>query len=82
MLARLTATRRLPQLARVRFASDIRSQGSVAKSPQFSKKEKAHEDQYVREHEQAQLQKLRTEIQKKKAEIDALEKEHNELEKK
>lgn len=35
MLARLTAARRLPQLVRVRFASDIRSEGSVAQSREF-----------------------------------------------
>ncbi|KAF5347298.1 hypothetical protein D9756_009891 [Leucocoprinus leucothites] len=69
MLARLTATRRLPQILSVRYSSGIRDQGSVAHSKEFSKKEKAHEDQFVRQHEQEQIRKLREKINKKQAEL-------------
>ncbi|KAI0033507.1 hypothetical protein K488DRAFT_84866 [Vararia minispora EC-137] len=50
-----------------------RTEGSVAESKGFSKKEKAVEDQYARKHEQEQLAKLRKEIEKKKAELASLE---------
>ncbi|KAJ3565671.1 hypothetical protein NP233_g7486 [Leucocoprinus birnbaumii] len=69
MLARLTAARRLPQILGVRYSSGVRDSGSVAQSREFSKKEKAHEDQFIRQHEQDQLRKLREEIAKKKAEV-------------
>jgi len=73
MLARITvnSARRLPRVAPV--ATRFYSENA------FNKKEKAHEDQYAREHEKAALQKLRAEIAKKKAELDALEKEHAEI---
>ncbi|EKM76200.1 INH1, subunit of the mitochondrial F1F0 ATP synthase, partial [Agaricus bisporus var. burnettii JB137-S8] len=58
MLARLTAARRLPRVLGVRFAN-TRAEGSVAQSREFSKKEKAHEDQFIREHERQQIKKLR-----------------------
>ncbi|KAI0632719.1 hypothetical protein C8Q77DRAFT_1158194 [Trametes polyzona] len=45
----------------------------------FNKKEKAHEDQYARQHEKEQLEKLRKQIAQKKAELDQLQKEHDEL---
>ncbi|KAF4588636.1 hypothetical protein EYR40_010189 [Pleurotus pulmonarius] len=78
MLARL-AVRRVPRVtvASVRFSSSLK-EGSVAQSREFSKKEKAHEDQYIRQHEQQLLQKLRDSIEAKKAELAALEKEHQE----
>ncbi|KAF7760028.1 hypothetical protein Agabi119p4_11723 [Agaricus bisporus var. burnettii] len=78
MLARLTAARRLPRVLGVRFAN-TRAEGSVAQSREFSKKEKAHEDQFIREHERQQIKKLQEQINAKKAEVNALEKEHAEL---
>ncbi|TFK68001.1 hypothetical protein BDN72DRAFT_898506 [Pluteus cervinus] len=83
MLARIAA-RRVPRLATavpMRFKSSG-VEGSVAQSREFGKKEKAHEDQYVHQHEVAQLKKLREQIEKKKTELDALEKEQADLEKK
>ncbi|KAI5119280.1 hypothetical protein M0805_008060 [Coniferiporia weirii] len=79
MLAtRITSIRRAPVfVARLaRPYSD--GEGSVARSKEFSKKEKAHEDQFVKQHEQAQLKKLRAEINAKKAELEALEKKQSE----
>ncbi|CCL99808.1 uncharacterized protein FIBRA_01832 [Fibroporia radiculosa] len=70
MLARIatTSVRRLPRAApaSVRLYSE----------DSFNKKEKAHEDQYARQHEAAQLKKIRKEIEKKKAELAELEKQH------
>ncbi|KAF5326095.1 hypothetical protein D9611_000855 [Ephemerocybe angulata] len=51
-----------------------RAEGSVAQSKGFSKKEKAHEDQYIHQHEQDQIRKLRDEVAKKQAELEKLEK--------
>ncbi|KAI0728805.1 hypothetical protein C8Q72DRAFT_884889 [Fomitopsis betulina] len=48
----------------------------------FNKKEKAHEDQYVRQRETAELKKLKAQLEQKKAELAQLEKEHEELAKK
>lgn len=75
MLVRLTTVRRLPQTLGVRLFSSIRPEGSVAQSKEFSKKERAHEDQFIRQHEQEQLRKLKADIDKKKAELSSLEKE-------
>ncbi|RPD52595.1 hypothetical protein L226DRAFT_532856 [Lentinus tigrinus ALCF2SS1-7] len=47
----------------------------------FNKKEKAHEDQYARQHEKEQIEKLRKQIAQKKAELEQLQKEHDELHK-
>ncbi|KIP06782.1 hypothetical protein PHLGIDRAFT_128106 [Phlebiopsis gigantea 11061_1 CR5-6] len=70
MLTRIASVsaRRIPRVSAVstRFYSEN----------QFNKKEKAHEDQYARQHEQEQLKKLRDEIEKKKAELAELEKQH------
>ncbi|OBZ74930.1 Aflatoxin B1 aldehyde reductase member 3 [Grifola frondosa] len=44
----------------------------------FNKKEKAHEDQYARQHEKEQLEKLKAQIEKKKAELAELQKQHDE----
>ncbi|TBU41233.1 hypothetical protein BD309DRAFT_1082217 [Dichomitus squalens] len=79
MLARMTARSavRAPRVAAtpiaVRFYSDQNS---------FNKKEKAHEDQYARKHEQEQLEKLRKQIADKQAELEKLQKEHDEINKK
>ncbi|EPS99224.1 hypothetical protein FOMPIDRAFT_1024282, partial [Fomitopsis schrenkii] len=48
----------------------------------FNKKEKAHEDLYVRNREKEELQKLKAALEQKKAELAQLEKEHEELAKK
>ncbi|KAI0070872.1 hypothetical protein K474DRAFT_1712934 [Panus rudis PR-1116 ss-1] len=75
MLARIAATsaRRLPRVAPIA----TRSYSENA----FNKKEKAHEDQYARERERAELEKLREQLDKKKAELAELEKKKAELEK-
>ncbi|KAH8093057.1 hypothetical protein BXZ70DRAFT_1010544 [Cristinia sonorae] len=74
MLARIVpaSARRLPRAvpAATRFYSENA----------FDKKEKAHEDQYARTHERAQLEKIKAEIEKKKAELAKLESEHAEHE--
>ncbi|EGN94689.1 hypothetical protein SERLA73DRAFT_143542, partial [Serpula lacrymans var. lacrymans S7.3] len=70
MFTTLTAARRLPTLAGAsrRFASSVK-EGSVAQSQGFSKKEKAHEDEYARRHEAELLSKLKKEIEAKKQEL-------------
>ncbi|KAI0798170.1 hypothetical protein C8Q75DRAFT_740821 [Abortiporus biennis] len=72
MLARISANsaRRLPRVAPVarRFYAE----------EAFHKKEKAHEDQYVREHEKAQIEKLKKAIEQKKQELADLERQHAE----
>ncbi|TFK37586.1 hypothetical protein BDQ12DRAFT_724039 [Crucibulum laeve] len=83
MLAtRISVARRLPSLFAARGYSTGRSEGSVAQSQGFNKKEKAHEDQYVRQHEQQLIQKMKADIAKKQAELEDLQKQHSELEKK
>ncbi|KAF9006990.1 hypothetical protein BDQ17DRAFT_1423080 [Cyathus striatus] len=78
MLARIAA-RRLPQAFSVRSYSTGRVEGSVAESKGFNKKEKAHEDQYVRQHEQELLKKLRDQIDSKQKELESLQQQHEEL---
>jgi len=58
--------------------SNVYSEGSVARSKGFNKKEKAHEDEYTRRHEREQLEKLRKEIQAKQQELAKLEEKHDE----
>jgi len=72
MLSRITAAsaRRIPR------ASLVATRGYSEN--QFNKKEKAHEDQYARQHEQEQIKKLKDQIEKKKAELADLEKQHAE----
>ncbi|KAF8153985.1 hypothetical protein B0H34DRAFT_719918 [Crassisporium funariophilum] len=79
MLSRILAARRLPRTFAVRAYSDSRSEGSVAQSKAFNKKEKAHEDQYIHQHELEQLKKLKAQ---KQAEVDALTKKESEVEEK
>jgi len=83
MLARVSAVRRVPQLVVIarRNASSVK-EGSVAQSRGFSEKEKAHENQYVKQHEQQLLKKLKEKIDAKKAELERLEKEAEEVAKK
>ncbi|KAI0826487.1 hypothetical protein BC628DRAFT_1419005 [Trametes gibbosa] len=45
----------------------------------FNKKEKAHEDQYARQHEKEQIEKLRKQIAQKQSELEQLQKQHDEL---
>jgi len=83
MLSRIAAARRVPRIVgmSVRNTSSQR-EGSVAQSQGFNKKEKAHEDQYIRAQEQASLKKLKDQIEAKKAELAKLEEEHHEVSKK
>lgn len=81
MLARFSAVRAVPRLVvvPVRYTTSG-SEGSVAQSKGFSKKEKAHEDEYVHRHEMQLLAKMKAEIERKKVELEALEKKQAELE--
>ncbi|KAI8992797.1 hypothetical protein BD414DRAFT_535377 [Trametes punicea] len=75
MLARI-ATRsaiRAPRVAMTPIAARFYAENA------FNKKEKAHEDQYARQHEKEQIEKLRKQIAQKQAELDQLQKQHNEL---
>ncbi|OJT08745.1 hypothetical protein TRAPUB_355 [Trametes pubescens] len=76
MLATLAVRRsvaRAPRAAAVPAAARFYSDNA------FNKKEKAHEDQYARQHEKEQIEKLKKAIAQKKAELDQLQKEHDEL---
>jgi len=75
------ALRQLSLAARVSARSYTSSarEGSVAASREFGKKEKAHEDQYIKKEERRKLEKLRAEMEKKKAELAELQKEHDEI---
>ncbi|CAE6450248.1 unnamed protein product [Rhizoctonia solani] len=61
-----------PRATAVRFYSE----------DQFGRKEKAHEDQYVRKHQEEQIKKLKEQLAKNKEESAKLEKEINERESK
>ncbi|KAF8229389.1 hypothetical protein L208DRAFT_178208 [Tricholoma matsutake] len=80
MLARLAAVRRVPRLIVVPMRYNS-SDGSVAQSKEFGRKERAHEEQYAHQQEIELLHKMKDQIEKKKAELDALEQQHQELEK-
>ncbi|KAH7103644.1 hypothetical protein BKA62DRAFT_696025 [Auriculariales sp. MPI-PUGE-AT-0066] len=74
----LRATRTIARpsvtIARRFVGGQVRPEGSVAQSSGFSKKEKAHEDQYVHDKEVEKLRKLRAtidEAKKELAEVDA-----------
>ncbi|KAF9649124.1 hypothetical protein BDM02DRAFT_3186540 [Thelephora ganbajun] len=78
---RNSIARRIPATATPmlgRGLSNVYSEGSVAQSQGFRKKEKAHEDEYTRRHERQQLEKLRKEIQAKQEELAKLEEKHGE----
>ncbi|KAI9430066.1 hypothetical protein H4582DRAFT_2020589 [Lactarius indigo] len=88
MLARISF-RQAPLAARVyarSYTSSIK-EGSVAASREFGyafmafslQKEKAHEDQYIKQEERRKLEKLRAEMEKKKAELAELQKQHDEI---
>ncbi|KAL0061579.1 hypothetical protein AAF712_011606 [Marasmius tenuissimus] len=76
LAARITAARRLPQVALIpkRFSSSVRD-GSVAQSKGFKDKESAHENEYIRKQEQLELQKLKAQIEQQKLEIQKLQRE-------
>ncbi|KIM41952.1 hypothetical protein M413DRAFT_445148 [Hebeloma cylindrosporum] len=81
MLSRIAIARRVPRA----FAAPVRmfngrTEGTVAQSKGFNKKEKAHEDEYIHRHEQEQLAKMKAEIEKKKQELETLKKDYHELE--
>ncbi|KAF8901072.1 hypothetical protein CPB84DRAFT_1962220 [Gymnopilus junonius] len=83
MLSRASALRRLPRAfaAPVRMYTENigRTSGSVAQSKGFDKKERAHEDQFIRRHEAELLAKLRAHIDARKNEIEELQKQEAEL---
>jgi len=54
-------------------------EGSVAASREFGKKEKAHEDQYIKQEERKKLEKIRAKMEKKKAELAELQKEAEQI---
>jgi len=56
-------------------------EGSVAASREFGKKEKAHEDQYIKQAERKKLEKIRAEMEKKKAELAELQEEAEQISK-
>ncbi|KAI5993758.1 hypothetical protein F5J12DRAFT_858700 [Pisolithus orientalis] len=73
MLARVTRavfTRRVPLGMR---GYSGRSEGTVAQTKEFGKKERAHEEEYTRRHDAELLRKLKAEVEKKKKEIADLE---------
>jgi len=80
MLARISL-RQVPLSARVYARSYTSSArvGSVASSKAFGKKEKAHEDQYIKQEERKKLEKIRAQMDKKKAELAELEKQAAEI---
>ncbi|KIM65427.1 hypothetical protein SCLCIDRAFT_1212168 [Scleroderma citrinum Foug A] len=74
MLARVSRTlyaRRMPFTMRTYTVG--RSEGSVAESRQFGKKEKAHEDEYARRHDAELLRKMKAELEAKKKQVAELE---------
>jgi len=75
------ALRQLSLAARVSARSYTTSarEGSVAASREFGKKEKAHEDQYIKKEERRKIEKLKEKMDKKKAELAALQKEHDQI---
>ncbi|KAL0574448.1 hypothetical protein V5O48_007512 [Marasmius crinis-equi] len=77
LAARITAARRLPQVALTpkRLVSSVR-EGSVAQSKGFKRA-----DEYIRKQEQLELQKLKAQIEQKKLELEKLEKEANDIKK-
>ncbi|KAI6030311.1 hypothetical protein EDC04DRAFT_2711345 [Pisolithus marmoratus] len=73
MLARVTrvvSARRVPLGMR---GYSGRTEGSVAQTKEFGKKERAHEDEYARRHDAELLRKLKAEVEKKKKELADLE---------
>ncbi|KAJ8584022.1 hypothetical protein M405DRAFT_798561 [Rhizopogon salebrosus TDB-379] len=69
----------LTRLALSRGYTSSVKEGSVAQSKGFSKKEKAHEDEYARRHEAELLRKLKAEIEAKKDELAKLQEKHDEV---
>jgi len=75
------ALRQLSLAARVSTRSYTSSarDGSVAASREFGKKEKAHEDQYIKKEERRKLEKIKEKMEKKKYELAELQKEHDHI---
>jgi len=63
----------------VRSYSSSTREGSVAASREFGKKEKAHEDQYIKKEERRKLEKIKEKMEKKKSELAELQKEHDHI---
>jgi len=80
-MSSLISIRQLSLAARasVRSYTSSTREGSVAASKEFGKKEKAHEDQYIKREERRKLEKLRAEMEKKKSELAELQKEHDQI---
>jgi len=57
------------------------TEGSVAKSKEWGTKERAHENQFARQREAEQLQKLKIQLQKAKEALAELEHHHRALHK-
>ncbi|EDR09691.1 uncharacterized protein LACBIDRAFT_319042 [Laccaria bicolor S238N-H82] len=76
--ARISVARRLPTVFVARY-TDGRVEGTVAQSKGFSKKEKAHEDEYIHRHEMELLQKMKKQIEARKKELEELQAQANEL---
>ncbi|KIJ61215.1 hypothetical protein HYDPIDRAFT_31519 [Hydnomerulius pinastri MD-312] len=69
LVARRASSTLAARAALVRSYTSSVKEGSVAQSKGFSKKEKAHEDEYARRHEADLLRKLKAEIEAKKQEV-------------
>ncbi|KAF8918369.1 hypothetical protein CPB85DRAFT_1281754 [Mucidula mucida] len=68
---RIAAPRRLSRFAvQKRFTSSVK-EGSVAQSKGFAEKERSQEAAFVRQHEAAQLEKLRQNLLKAQTDLDA-----------
>jgi len=65
--------------ASTRSYTSSSKEGSVAASREFGKKEKAHEDQYIKREERRKLEKIRAEMERKKVELAELQKEHDQI---
>ncbi|KAL4077609.1 hypothetical protein J3A83DRAFT_4368940 [Scleroderma citrinum] len=74
MLARVSPTLYARRLSlAMRTYSTGRSEGSVAQTREFGKKEKAHEDEYARRHDAELLRKLKADIEAKQKQVAELE---------
>ncbi|GAA6021959.1 hypothetical protein JCM10207_002619 [Rhodosporidiobolus poonsookiae] len=84
MLSAVRIAARQPRHAALFSSSALcRSEGAPSGKGQdsFNKREKAQEENYVRQHEQEKLAALRKSIQASKEHLAELEKQHSELEK-
>ncbi|KAM6493177.1 hypothetical protein JOM56_011311 [Amanita muscaria] len=79
MLSRTIVARSVPRVFAARYSTKP-TEGSVAQSKSFGKKEKAHEDEYIHRREVEELAKLRKQIEKKKKELTELEQVREKIE--